>query len=131
MTFLSQLQEMAGEFARNAQCQATHLHHDLLEIERRKRQMRRNFMWRTSRTIALRAFSLYWVAISNAPVAGLTTKCAPASDPLGAAPAPKTFSGATPANSKSPCASRATRYEKRPRFRRAGSLGFSHDVPTK
>jgi hypothetical protein len=44
----------------------------------------------------------------------------------------KTFSGATPANSKSPCASnRATRYEKRPRFRRAESLGFSHDVPTR
>jgi hypothetical protein len=34
------------------------------------------------------------------------TKCAPASDPLGAAPAHKTFSGATPANSKSPCAPR-------------------------
>jgi hypothetical protein len=33
MTFLSQLQDMAAEFARNAQSQATHLHHDLLEIE--------------------------------------------------------------------------------------------------
>jgi hypothetical protein len=43
MTFLSQLQEMAGEFARNAQCQATHLHHDLLEIERRKRQIEAKF----------------------------------------------------------------------------------------
>jgi hypothetical protein len=43
MTFLSQLQEMAAEFARNAQSQATHLHHELLEIERRKRQIEAKF----------------------------------------------------------------------------------------
>jgi hypothetical protein len=67
MTFLSQLQDMAAEFARNAQSQATHLHHDLLEIERRKRQIEAKLHVANLARDRLASFVPSLRAISKAP----------------------------------------------------------------